>query len=227
MTNIANTNTSIFLVNFDADTRCALQRVLAADVLNVTAYPSAGDFLANFKLTYPCCLIINMPSPDVASEHLLRQLQAWKLSIPTISVTACADVPAALRALRLGALDVCPRPLDAQALLALIHHALAVGAADERHRQQVEAARERLAGLTSRQRELFDLVVQGQTHKEMGVTLGISPRTIEHHRAHMARKLGMDRMADMVRLDITAADGSPAPLQARESQWFSKLPIDQ
>jgi len=205
---MTHTKASIYLVDENAETRCALHGVLASEGLDVTPFSSPADFLANFKLTHDCCLILDLLAPGKSGEQLIQQLQEWQVSIPIIAITACTDVPGALRAIRIGVLDVCPKPVHLHVLLPLIHHALAVGAVHERYCQQVKAARDLLAGLTSRERQLFDLVVLGQTYKEMGATMGISPRTIEHHRSHMARKLGMDRVAELVRLDITAADGS-------------------
>ena len=99
-------------------------------------------------------------------------------------------------------------------MLALVDRELAGDAARAGVRRQVAAARQRLAHLTPRERQLFDLVIEGKSYKEMAASLGISPRTVEHHRAHITSKLGMDRVADMVRLGLFADASAPACVES-------------
>jgi two-component system, LuxR family, response regulator FixJ len=117
-------------------------------------------------------------------------------------------VPTVLHAMHLGAVDVCQKPVDPDVLLPLIEHALSSDLALDGQRRQIDDARRRLSDLTPWERQLFNLVVEGKSYKEMAVALGISPRTVERHRAHITRKLQMNRLADMVRLGICAGDPS-------------------
>ena len=199
---------SIFIVDGDSGDRYSLERLFEAQYPHVTTYASATDFLANFKLAHPCCLILDLRLPGMSGLELLAQLRGLQANIPSILVTGHADVPTTLRALRLGVVEVFPKPADARALLATVTRVLA--ADDKRHRvlQQVDEARRLLARLTPRERQLFELVIEGRSYKEMAVTLGISPRTVEHHRAAIAGKLGMDRVANMVRLGFFAGDAA-------------------
>jgi FixJ family two-component response regulator len=119
-----------------------------------------------------------------------------------------------LRALRLGVVDICLKPVVPQMLHPLVDRTLARDAALHRQQQQVAAARRQLANLTPRERQLFELLVKGRSHREMASTMGISPRTVEHHRAHITAKLGMDRVAEMVRLGLLAGADAPDRVQA-------------
>jgi len=196
---------SIFIVDDDPDVRGSLQCLLVSETRRVSTYASADAFLTNFELVHPCCLILDLRLPGMSGQELLEDLHARQISIPVIIISAHADVPTALRALRLGAVDVCQKPVDPQELLPLVARTLAEDAARARQLQQLTMARQRLASLTPRERELFNLVVEGKSYKEMASTLGISTRTVEHHRAHISTKLGMDRVADLVRLDLFAS----------------------
>jgi two-component system, LuxR family, response regulator FixJ len=205
------TQGTVFIVDDDADVRCSLRCVLESETRRVADYPSAADFLADFQHAQPSCLLLDLRLPGTSGEELLEQLRTQYPDLPVIVITGHADVPTVLRTLRRGAVDVCTKPLDLQTLLAMVDRELAADAARAAVRQRLAAARRRLALLTPRERELFELVVEGKSYKEMAASLGISPRTVEHHRAHITSKLGMDRVADMVRLRLFAGDEASLP----------------
>ncbi len=198
---------TINIVDSDPEVRHSLQRVLDSDTRRTIAYATGEEFLADFIPEHPSCLILDLYLPGMSGQDILQRLRTENVEIPTIVIAAHVDVATALRAIRLGAVDVCPKPVDPNALLPLVDRALAFDAARARQRQQLSDARKRLARLTPRERQLFELVVECQSYKEMAATLGISTRTVEHHRAHITSKLGMDRLPDMVRLGLVADDG--------------------
>ena len=198
--------TSIYIVDNDPDVRSSLQRLLESELRHVTAYESAHDFLTHFEPLHPCCLILELNLPGMTGQELLQRLRIRYVGIQVIVITAYADVPTILHAIHLGAVDVCQKPVDPQVLIPMVEHTLLADAAFYRQRQQIVSARQRLASLTPRERQLFGLLVEGKTYKEMAVSLGISPRTVEHHRAHITSKLGIDRVTDMVRLGLVAGD---------------------
>ena len=206
-----NSHATVYIVDDDMDVRRTLQCLLESDARRVIAYPSAEALLADFESAHPCCLILDLQLAGLTGQALLEELRANYATLPVVIITGHVDVSTALRAMRLGAVDVCQKPVDPEVLLPLIEQTLAADAASERQRQQIAAARERLARLTARERELFKLVVEGQSYKEMASSLGISPRTVEHHRANITTKLGMDRVADLVRLGLIAGEGTLVP----------------
>ena len=195
---------SVHLIDSDANVRRTLEGLLVSDTRQVMSHVSTDAFLAEFEPVHPACLILDLHLQDLASQKLLDHLRTTHADIPVIAIAAHTDLSAALSAIRCGAVDVCLKPLDPQTFLTLVDQTLAADAARERLRQQTAAARQRLARLTTRERQLFSLVVEGQSYKEMAATLGISPRTVEHHRAHIITKLGTDRVVDMVRIGLFA-----------------------
>ena len=202
---------TVFIVDDEPDVRGSLQRLLESQTRQVAAYASAVDFMADFQHTQPSCLLLDLCFSGASDEELLETLLNRLPDLPVIVMTSHVDVPTVLRTLRRGAADVCTKPLDLQPLLPMVDQELAGDAARMELRQQVAAARRLLAQLTPRERQLFELVVEGKSYKEMAATLGISPRTVEHHRAHIACKLGMDRVADLVRLRLSAGDYTALP----------------
>jgi two-component system response regulator FixJ len=195
---------TVYVIDDDAGVRESLACVLATEGRRVETFESAEAFLAESRERHPCCAIMDLRLPGMGGMELLVEMQRRGWRLPVIMMTAFAEVSTAVHAMRLGAVDVYQKPADPAALTPLVERVLNWDAAQEGRRQQIAEARQRLASLTRRERELFDLVVEGKSYKEMAVTMGISPRTVEHHRAHISTKLGVDRVADMVRLGIYA-----------------------
>jgi len=181
---------------------------LSLHLLNPGAYAlemfgSGRQFLETAHVARPACLILDLQLPDMGGDELLRQLRAAS-DMPVIMTCENWDMQAALRTMRLGILDFCPKPVDPQKLRELVGQALTLDAEITQVRARIENARRKLAQLTARQRELFTLFAGGLSHKEIASVLDISPRTVEHHRAHLNAQLGTDRLADLVHLNLLA-----------------------
>jgi FixJ family two-component response regulator len=209
----------VYVIDDDAGVRESLARVLAAEGRRVETFESAEAFLEGSRERHPCCAIMDLRLPGMGGMELLVEMQRRGWRLPVIMMTAFAEVSTAVRAMRLGAVDIYQKPADPAMLAPLVERVLNWDAAQEGRRRQIVEARQRLASLTRRERELFDLVVEGKSYKEMALTMGISPRTVEHHRAHISTKLGMDRVADMVRLGIYAG-GEETTLSAINAGSF-------
>ncbi len=145
--------------------------------------------------------------------------------VPVIMTGEQWDMPAVLRIVRLGILDFCTKPVDSQKLRTLVHQGLRQDAEIVEVRKRIAEARRKLAKLTARQRELLALFASGLSHKEIAATLDISPRTVEHHRAHLNSQLGTDRLADLVRLNLLSGgtqalcDVCPNAVAAAYARW--------
>lgn len=196
----------VYVIEDDAGVRESVARVLGVPGRRVETYESAEAFLEKPRHLHPCCAIMDLQLPGMGGMELLVEMQRRRWCIPVIMMTAFAEVPMAVRAMRLGVVDIYQKPADPAVLVALVERVLRWDAAQEGRRQQIAEARQRLASLTRRERELFELVVEGLSYKEMAATMGISTRTVEHHRAHISTKLGVDRVADLVRLGIFAKE---------------------
>jgi two-component system, chemotaxis family, CheB/CheR fusion protein len=136
---------------------------------------------------------------------LLQHMKDRNFRLPAIMITGNGDVHMAERAMQAGALDFIQKPFDKTELLASIGHALEQTEDASQRCAGREAAAKRLARLTPRQREIMDLVLAGRPSKNFADDLGVSPRTVENHRAAIMRKTGSKSLPDLVRLAISSA----------------------
>ena len=157
--------------------------------------------LAAYLPCVPACLVLDLALPGHSGLELQEMLLARGFHPPIIFLTGHGDVPAAVKALKLGAMDFLQKPvIDPQTLLDRVETAIA------RHRLQLErdATRNRaqglLAMLTPRERQVMDSIVAGKANKVMAMELGISERTVEQHRARVMHKLEVHSVPDLVRL---------------------------
>jgi len=146
--------------------------------------------------------------PGLDGLELLSRLKQGGFRRPVVVMTAHGDVSTAVRAMKAGALDFVEKPFDDGALLAVVEAALgtsqAAGAAG------ADDAAERVAALSPREREVLDLLIAGKPNKQIARDLGLSPRTVEVHRARLMARLGVGSLAEAVRLAVRAELGQPA-----------------
>ena len=202
---MAGSREMIFIINADSNMRQSLTHLCETTLCPVTACASAAEFLADFQPAQPCCLIMDLGAPDMPGVEFLREVRRRQWRLPVIFTAAQVDVSTAVSAMRLGAVDICLQPVEPTVLVSLVRRTLALAAQQERNFHRIAGARRLLASLSPRELQLFALVLDCKSNKEMGAHLGISPRTVEQHRAHITRKLGVDRVADMVRLGLLAS----------------------
>ncbi len=196
---------TICVVEADASVRDWLVDVLRSTGLAVRTYTRGEEFLAS--LTTPdavSCLVADMLLPDITGLDLQARLKAMHLAIPIVFVSAHADVATAVKAMKAGAVDFLEKPLRAQEVLAAVQTALA---RPEGRRVAQGASAEiqgLMARLTPREREVLGLIMAGLSNKEMARKLGLSPKTIEAHRAKLYTKMRADSLAELVRRGIEA-----------------------
>jgi len=136
--------------------------------------------------------------------ELLAQLAAAGHALPAIVITGQGDIPMAVQAMRAGAVDFIEKPTDPSALLACINRALRQTASPAERSSWRQAAAMRVAGLTKREREVMDLVVDGTANKDIAARLRINQRTVETHRATVMKKMGASSLSELVRLELAA-----------------------
>ncbi|MFN3594240.1 MAG: response regulator transcription factor [Thiobacillaceae bacterium] len=166
---------------------------------------AGGEFLASLHAPDAAtCLVADMLLPDITGLDLQARLKAMRLAIPIVFVSAHADVATAVRAMKVGAVDFLEKPLRAQEVLAAVQTALA---RPEGRRVAQGASAEiqgLMARLTPREREVLGLIMAGLSNKEMARKLGLSPKTIEAHRAKLYTKMRADSLAELVRKGVEA-----------------------
>lgn len=152
----------------------------------------------------PGCIILDVRMPGRDGVSVMEILARRPLAPPVIIVTGHGDIPLAVRAMRAGARDFIEKPYPEERILGAVREALAVGRAALDGRARAAAAQARLASLTPREGEVLAALVEGHSNKGIAARLGISPRTVEVHRAHLMDKLGVRSLPEAVRMFLAA-----------------------
>jgi two-component system response regulator FixJ len=191
---------TIFIVDDDDGIRDSLRAMLESAGYDVIDFASATEFLGA-KEWRGSCLIADIRMPGMDGLELQQTLAQRGSRLPVIIVTGYGDVPLAIRAMKAGAVDFIEKPFDAAALLAGIGRALDAAATW----QEAAEAAQLIERLTTREREVLQQLVAGRSNKLAAHALGISPRTVEIHRARIMHKLKAKTMSDLVRTAVAAS----------------------
>jgi len=190
----------VHIVDDDEAIRDSLSLLLQAEGMMVRTYASAGEFLDAFTPSEPACILLDVRMPDVNGMALLQELTARQKLLPVIMMTAYGDVPMAVQAIQSGAADFIEKPFDSYLLITRIRDCLRQQHVSCEYASRIEADAGRLDLLTSRERQVMVLLAQGDMNKQIATRLDISPRTVEVHRARIKEKLGVKKVAEIVRI---------------------------
>jgi two-component system response regulator TtrR len=196
---------AVFLVDDDPAILKVLTKLVESLGLKSSAFKSAQEFLKARNPAEPGCLVLDVRMPAMSGLELQERLAAAGDPLPIIFVTAYGDVPMAVDAMTRGAVSFLEKPFRIQDLCDKIQEALKLAEEGFSRRQEREVARSLLARLTPAERRVLDLVVAGGTSKSIAEALERSVRTIEVHRARIAKKLGAKSRIELVRLVEAAA----------------------
>jgi two-component system response regulator FixJ len=203
------TGKTIFVVDDDAAVRESLGLSLRLAGYQVQAFDSATAFLAGDAFSGQGCLITDVRMPDMDGLTLQEELVKRNSLLPVIIITGHGDIPLTVRAMRAGAIDFLEKPFAREALLASVKRAVDIGGRSAQAAVNAREILDRIALLTPREREVFDLVVAGKQSKVIAHQLGASPRTIEVHRARVMTKMRAQSLQDLVRMAISASAAAP------------------
>ena len=191
---------TVFVVDDDQAVRDSLALLVQSVGLQAETFASAQHFLDSYEPEQRGCLITDIRMPGMSGLELQEWLSSIGRQIPVIVLTGFGDVPAAVRALKGGAIDFVEKPFNPQALLDLVQLAI-VRDAELREQAAREAERDkRLALLTPREHEVLALVVAGKANKVIAADLAISERTVELHRGHIMKKTGARSLPELLRM---------------------------
>lgn len=191
---------TVFVVDDDPAVLKSLSRLLRAAGLNVAAFGSAQEFLAQCDPRAPGCMVLDVAMPGLNGLELQEGLSAKGSAIPIIFLTGHGDVPTSVRAMKRGALDFLSKPVNDVDLLNAVHTALEKDRIAQETRAQLDTIQERLAALTPREREVLNHVVSGQLNKQIASDLGAAEKTIKVHRARVMEKMKVRSVAELVRV---------------------------
>jgi FixJ family two-component response regulator len=191
---------TVLVVDDDADARQSLEFLIRSVGLNIRSYASAADFLASPDVESAGCLVLDLRMPGMSGLELQERLNEMNVGIPIILLTAYAEVPIAVKAMKAGAIDVIQKPYSQQVLLDRIQQALAKDRASRQRLRDIKEAREKLARLTDGERDVLERLRNGKSNKEIAIELGLTRRGIEARRANMMRKLEAESLADLLHL---------------------------
>jgi two-component system, LuxR family, response regulator FixJ len=172
--------------------------------IDVTGHASAGAFLDALPKSDSNCIITDVRMPGLSGIDLLKRLKELGIAAPVIVITGHGDVPLAVEAMKLGAVDFLEKPFDDEVLLQSVHAALREHAGAAKRQAERSDIDGRLLTLSPRERDVLDGLVAGRANKQIAFDLGISPRTIEIYRANLMDKMKAGSLSDLVRMALIA-----------------------
>jgi len=190
----------VFVVDDDISVRESLESLIRFAGWQPQTFACAQEFLSRPRLFVPSCLVLDIALPDLNGLELQKRIASARNDMPIIFITAHGDVPMTVRAMKGGAVDFFTKPFDDDVLLSAIRNAISRSDIALSQELEVRALRAGYASLSTREREVMDLVVTGMLNKHVGVELGISEITVKAHRGRVMQKMNAGSLADLVKM---------------------------
>jgi two-component system, LuxR family, response regulator FixJ len=195
---------TVHIVDDDDALRESLAFLLGTARINVATHASASAFMEAIPGAKLSCVITDVRMPGMSGIDLLKRLREMKIEVPVIVITGHGDVPLAVEAMKVGAIDFLEKPFDDEVLLASVKAAIErQGGEIKRNVERAEIV-SRLAALSNRERDVLGGLVAGRANKQIAFDLGISPRTVEIYRANLMSKMQAGGLSDLVRMALIA-----------------------
>jgi FixJ family two-component response regulator len=191
---------TVFIVDDDRDVRESLQELLESVGLQSKSFGTALGFLSSPRSDGPSCLILDVRLPGISGLDLQHELKRGKVSIPIIFLTAHADVPMSVKAMKSGAVEFLTKPFRQQDLLDAVQRSLTRDRVVREKQRDIAELRQRYNTLSVREREVMSLVVSGMLNKQIAAELGASEATIKMHRSQVMKKMEAKSLPELVRM---------------------------
>ncbi|MDM0033728.1 ATP-binding protein [Variovorax sp. J22P271] len=205
----------VCVIDDDPEVRGGLLRLLDGAGWSGAGYASAEEFLANPPAGDPACVLLDVQMPGLSGPQLHRRLLEGASAPPVIFLSGRSDVAAGVDAMKRGAADFLEKPVDGEVLLAALRRAVERHAGERRHALAQDAAKERIARLSPREREIMRHVVRGRLNKQIAADLLIAEQTVKQHRGRVMEKVDVHSVAELVRLCEAAGLAAEPSLQLR------------
>jgi FixJ family two-component response regulator len=191
---------TVFIVDDDADVRESVQELLESVGLHSRSFGTAQEFLATGHDNGPSCLILDVRLPGISGLDLQHELKRGRISIPIIFLTAHADVPMSVKAMKSGAVEFLTKPFRQQDLLDAVQRSLARARILREKERELAGLKHRYEGLGIREREVMKLVVSGMLNKQVAAELGASEATVKMYRSQVMKKMQAKSLPELVRM---------------------------
>ncbi len=202
MTAAGADNQTVFVLDDDEAVRDSLRALLESAGFDVETFGSGAEFLDRFDPTRGGCLVLDVRMPGLSGLEIQEKLSEKRIAMPVIIITGHGDVPVAVQAMRAGAVDFIEKPFADDVILESVRFALEQGHQITLDMSSATEIKARLARLTPRERDVLEQLVIGNPNKVIAYELGISPRTVEIHRARVIEKMEARSLSHLVRLAI-------------------------
>jgi FixJ family two-component response regulator len=191
---------TVFIVDDDRDVRESLQELLESVGLHSKSFGTAQEFLISPRSGGPSCLILDVRLPGISGLDLQHELKRGNVSIPIIFLTAHADVPMSVKAMKSGAVEFLTKPFRPQDLLDAVQRSLNRDRIVRDKQRDIAELRQRQNRLSVREREVMNLVVSGMLNKQIAAELGASEGTVKMHRSQVMKKMQANSLPELVRM---------------------------
>ena len=195
---------TVFLIDDDPGVRDSLSLLLSLKGVRTQPYANAESFIETYRPDWPGCVLTDLRMPGMTGLELQNVLRERRVDLPVVVLTAHGDVATARAALKNGAFDFLEKPIDDVMLIEVLRNALRA----DRERRTAATSRSsadaRMERLTGREREILALIAAGHQNREIATQLGISPRTVEVHKARIMEKLECHSLAELIRMNLAA-----------------------
>jgi two-component system response regulator FixJ len=197
---------AVYIIDDDDAARESLEFLLRSANFSVTSYDSGTAFLSALRQITYGCIVTDVRMPGLDGIELLRHLKDVDVKLPVIVITGHGDVPIAVEAMKLGAVDFFEKPFDGDKMIAAVQSALSDWGKQADRDSERRELQDRLATLTPRERDVLKGLVAGKPNKVIAFDLGISPRTVEIYRANVMTKMKSGSLSELVRMALQTGD---------------------